>query len=91
MMRAGFDILEGNHHIVPIMLYDARLAQDMADELLKEGVYVIGFYCRNSFQLVWDASFALTNFLAVLSSTTGVTTGKMTESDQLIIHDVNAS
>ena len=44
MMQAGFDILEGDHPIVPIMLYDARLAQDMADELLKEGVYVIGFY-----------------------------------------------
>ena len=44
MMEMGFDILEGNHPIVPIMLYDARLAQDMADELLKEGVYVIGFY-----------------------------------------------
>ena len=44
MMQAGFDILKGTHPIVPIMLYDARLAQDMANELLKEGIYVIGFY-----------------------------------------------
>ena len=44
MMKAGFDILKGTHPIVPIMLYDARLAQDMANELLKEGIYVIGFY-----------------------------------------------
>ena len=42
--EAGFDIIEGIHPIVPIMLYDAHLAQNMADELLKEGIYVVGFY-----------------------------------------------
>ncbi len=41
---AGFDIKDGASAIVPIMLYDAKLSQVMADELLKEGVYVIGFY-----------------------------------------------
>lgn len=41
---AGFDIKDGDSAIVPIMLYDAKLSQVMADELLKEGVYVIGFY-----------------------------------------------
>ena len=44
MTDAGFDIKPGNHPIVPVMLYDAPLAQKMADELLKEGVYVIGFF-----------------------------------------------
>jgi glycine C-acetyltransferase len=44
MTRAGFDIKPGNHPIVPIMLYDAVLSQEMASELLKEGIYVIGFY-----------------------------------------------
>lgn len=44
MTAAGFDIKPGTHPIVPIMLYDARLAQDFASELLKEGIYVIGFY-----------------------------------------------
>ena len=39
----GFDIREGQHPIVPIMLYDARLASSMADALLHEGIYVIGF------------------------------------------------
>ena len=39
---AGFEIKPGIHPIVPIMLYDARLAKTMADELLKEGVYVVG-------------------------------------------------
>ena len=43
MTRAGFDILPGDHPIVPIMLGDARLAQEMAARLLKKGVYVIGF------------------------------------------------
>ena len=42
--EAGFDIIEGIHPIVPIMLYDAHLAQNMANELLKEGIYVVGFY-----------------------------------------------
>jgi glycine C-acetyltransferase len=44
MELAGFDILEGVHPIVPIMLYDAPLSQKFADALLKEGIYVIGFY-----------------------------------------------
>ena len=44
MKKAGFDIVEGDSAIVPVMLYDAKLAQTMADELLKEGVYVIGFF-----------------------------------------------
>lgn len=43
MTTAGFDIKPGVHPIVPIMLYEARLAQDMASDLLKEGIYVIGF------------------------------------------------
>jgi glycine C-acetyltransferase len=41
--RAGFDIRPGEHPIIPIMLGEASLAHDMADKLLKEGVYVIGF------------------------------------------------
>ncbi len=40
---AGFEIKPGIHPIVPIMLYDAKLAKTMANELLKEGVYVVGF------------------------------------------------
>lgn len=44
MTAAGFDIKPGTHPIVPIMLYDAVLAQEFAAELLKEGIYVIGFY-----------------------------------------------
>lgn len=43
MKEVGFNILEGAHPIVPVMLGDAKLAQDMAADLLKEGVYVIGF------------------------------------------------
>ena len=43
MTAAGFDIKPGIHPIVPIMLYDARLAQGMARDLLDEGIYVIGF------------------------------------------------
>ena len=43
MTEAGFDIKPGVHPIVPIMLYEARLAQDMAADLLEEGIYVIGF------------------------------------------------
>ena len=43
MTRAGFSIKEGTHPIVPIMLFDARLANDMAKRLLAEGIYVIGF------------------------------------------------
>jgi glycine C-acetyltransferase len=44
MKKAGFDIVEGDSAIVPVMLYDAKLAQTMANELLNEGVYVIGFF-----------------------------------------------
>jgi len=44
MVEAGFDIKPGEHAIVPIMLYDAFLSQKMAEELLKKGIYVIGFY-----------------------------------------------
>ena len=43
MTEAGFEIKEGDHPIVPIMLYDARLAQTIAAELFDEGIYVIGF------------------------------------------------
>ncbi|MCO4763554.1 MAG: glycine C-acetyltransferase [Myxococcales bacterium] len=43
MSQAGFDITPGSHAIVPIMLGDARLASEMADALLAEGIYVIGF------------------------------------------------
>jgi len=44
MSETGFDILDGIHPIVPIMLYDAVLAQNMAAEILNESIYVIGFY-----------------------------------------------
>ena len=44
MYETGFDILDGIHPIVPILLYDAVLAQNMAAEMLNEGIYVIGFY-----------------------------------------------
>ena len=44
MSKAGFDILPGAHPIVPIMLYDAITAQEMAAKMLGEGIYVIGFY-----------------------------------------------
>ncbi len=44
MTAAGFDIKEGVHPIVPIMLYDAVLSQKMANQLLEKGIYVIGFY-----------------------------------------------
>jgi glycine C-acetyltransferase len=44
IVEAGFDIKDGEAAIVPIMLYDAKLSQDMADALLKEGIYVIGFF-----------------------------------------------
>jgi len=42
--KAGFDIKPGEHPIVPIMLYDAKLAQDFARQLLDEGIYVVGFF-----------------------------------------------
>jgi glycine C-acetyltransferase len=41
---AGFEIKDGDSAIVPVMLYDAKLAQDFADALLQEGIYVIGFF-----------------------------------------------
>lgn len=44
MTAAGFDIKEGTHPIVPVMLYDAKLAQEFAAKMLDEGIYVIGFY-----------------------------------------------
>ncbi len=44
MTEAGFDIKPGDHPIVPIMLYDAVVAQDFAAKLLDEGIYVIGFF-----------------------------------------------
>ena len=44
MKKAGFDIIDGDSAIVPVMLYDAKLAQTMANELLKNGIYVIGFF-----------------------------------------------
>ncbi|NEX93759.1 glycine C-acetyltransferase [Caulobacter sp. 17J65-9] len=43
MAAAGFKLLEGEHPIIPVMLGDAKLAQDMAAKLLEEGIYVIGF------------------------------------------------
>ena len=44
MKEAGFDIVDGDSAIVPVMLYDAKLSQQMADKLLEEGIYVIGFF-----------------------------------------------
>jgi glycine C-acetyltransferase len=44
MTEAGFKIVPGEHPIVPVMLYEAALAQQFAAELLKEGIYVIGFF-----------------------------------------------
>ena len=44
MIKAGFDIVKGDSAIVPVMLYDAKLSQIMAEELLKKGIYVIGFF-----------------------------------------------
>ncbi len=44
MKEAGFDIIDGDSAIVPVMLYDAKLSQQMADMLLEEGIYVIGFF-----------------------------------------------
>ena len=44
MKKAGFDIIDGDSAIVPVMLYDAKLSQQMADKLLEEGIYVIGFF-----------------------------------------------
>ncbi|WP_417355819.1 glycine C-acetyltransferase [Flavobacterium sp.] len=44
MKKAGFDIIDGDSAIVPVMLYDAKLSQEMADKLLEKGIYVIGFF-----------------------------------------------
>ena len=44
MEKAGFDLVGADAAIVPVMLYDAKLSQDMANLLLKEGIYVIGFF-----------------------------------------------
>ncbi|MEQ1732805.1 MAG: glycine C-acetyltransferase [Bacteroidia bacterium] len=44
MTAAGFDIKDGIHPIVPVMLYDAKIAQQFAEKLLAEGIYVIGFF-----------------------------------------------
>ena len=44
MTEAGFDIKPGDHPIVPIMLYEANIAQQFATDLLAEGIYVIGFF-----------------------------------------------
>ncbi len=44
MTKAGFDIKLGEHPIIPIMLYEAKLAQEFAAKLLEEGIYVIGFF-----------------------------------------------
>jgi len=44
LRKAGIDFIDGDSAIVPVMLYDAKLSQIMADELLKRGIYVIGFF-----------------------------------------------
>ena len=44
MAQAGFDLVGADAAIVPVMLYDAKLSQEMSNQLLKEGIYVIGFF-----------------------------------------------
>jgi glycine C-acetyltransferase len=44
LKASGFDIIDGESAIVPVMLYDAKLSQEMASRLLKKGIYVIGFF-----------------------------------------------
>jgi len=44
MTKAGFTLPEGEHPIIPVMLGDANIAQNMAAKLLEEGIYVIGFF-----------------------------------------------
>ena len=44
LREAGIDFIDGDSAIVPVMLYDAKLSQVMADKLLEEGIYVIGFF-----------------------------------------------
>jgi glycine C-acetyltransferase len=43
MTKAGFDLVPGNHPIIPVMLGDASVASEMAERLLGEGIYVVGF------------------------------------------------
>jgi glycine C-acetyltransferase len=43
MTKAGFDLVPGNHPIIPVMLGDASVASEMAERLLREGIYVVGF------------------------------------------------
>ncbi len=43
LSKLGFDVLEGTHPIVPVMLYDAKVAQEFAKRMLEKGVYVVGF------------------------------------------------
>jgi glycine C-acetyltransferase len=50
LSKVGYDLLQGETAIVPVMLYDARLATEVADAMLEEGIYVIGF----SFPVVPD-------------------------------------
>ncbi len=44
MRKAGLDFINGDSAIVPVMLYDAKLSQIMAEKLLEKGIYVIGFF-----------------------------------------------
>ena len=44
MANLGFDLKKGDHPIIPVMLYDAKLAQKMAKQLFEKGVYVVGFF-----------------------------------------------
>jgi glycine C-acetyltransferase len=44
MSEAGFELLPGEHPIIPVMLHDAKLAQEMSARLLDEGIYVVGFF-----------------------------------------------
>ena len=44
MQEAGFDVYDGDHPIVPVMLGDAKLAQKMSKKLLEKGIYAIGFF-----------------------------------------------
>jgi len=44
LVDAGFDVKKGDSPIVPVMLYNAKLAQDVARDLLAEGIYVVGFF-----------------------------------------------
>ena len=74
MSEAGFDVKEGIHPITPIMLYDAPLSQKFAEELLKEGIYVIGFFLAAIIDttIVWTfagiaiALMTLPNLLGIL-------------------------